>query len=178
MEKYTDHPALSRQVIEMITVAHEYCLFIEESEKRTAEEIYAFFQKIAPLLYLKGALLPSDIEADVEFAERFVTEEQWEGIFKVLRGKFGDADIYYTHDENFDSRQASLADNFADIYQDMKDFVMLYQKAPMQSKAWAVSELQSLFERHWGVRVLKSLAVVHNVMYRDSLSPDVGGQWE
>ena len=168
-----NNEVLSRQVIEMITVAHEFCLFFEEAEKYPSEEILSYFQKIGPLLYLKGSVLPSSIDADPDYAERFVTEEQWEALFKILREKLGDDDIYYTHDENFDSQQSSISDNIADIYQDMKDFVVLYQKAPMQSKEAAVAELQKLFENHWGSRILNALTAIHHLLYKESIDPDL-----
>ena len=49
----TEEPAISRNVIEMITVANEYCLFLEGIEKYTKDDIISYFQKICPLLYLK-----------------------------------------------------------------------------------------------------------------------------
>lgn len=168
-----DNPVLSRQVLEMITVAHEYCLFFEQAEKYSAHDIFSYFQKIAPLLYLKGAMLPAGIEAEPEYMERFVTEEQWEVIFKILREKFGEEDVYYVHDHNYDTEEVSLADNLADIYQDMKDFVLLYQKAPLPGKECAVAELQKLFENHWGLRLLQSLTYVHGKIYRDSIDPEL-----
>jgi hypothetical protein len=168
-----NNPILSRQVIEMITVAHEYCLFFEEADQYTKDVILSYFQKIAPLLYLKGAMLPAEVEPEPEYMERFVTEEQWEELFKILREKLGENDTYYIHDHNYDTQEASLSDNMADIYQDMKDFVMLYQKAPMQSKACAVAELQKLFENHWGLRIIKSLGAVHSILYSSSISPDL-----
>lgn len=178
MQQDNDNPVISRQVIEMITVAHEYCVYFEQVEKFQTREILSFFQKIGPLLYLKGAMLPADIEADPEFAERHVTEEQWEIVFKSLREKFAEKDLYHTLDENADSRQNSLADNMADVYQDMKDFVLLYQKAPIQSKACAVAELQKLFENHWGKIILKALDAIHNILYIPGVSPDLIDDWE
>ncbi|MFP4289581.1 MAG: DUF5063 domain-containing protein [Bacteroidota bacterium] len=173
MDQQIQESVLSKQVIEMITVAHEFCLFFEQVEKYEAPQIMEFFSKIAPLLYLKGSVLPADIPAEPEFMERFVTEEQWETVFKELREKFGSDDVYFVHDHNFDSTEVSLSDNIADIYQDMKDFVMLYQKAPLQSKACAVAELHKLFESHWGRRILQSLMRVHELIFKDSIDPDL-----
>jgi hypothetical protein len=178
MEMNNENPVISRQVIEMITVAHEYCLFIEKSDKQTSSDILSFIQKIGPLLYLKGAMLPTDVEADLQYAERHVAEEQWEEVFKNLRKVLKDQDLYYALDENADSHQYSLADNLADIYQDMKDFVMLYQKAPMQSKACAVAELQKLYENHWGIILLKALHAVHIVQFQSSLTEGTIDDWD
>jgi hypothetical protein len=178
MHAENDNPAISRQVIEMITVAHEFCLYIEDIEKYDNDHILSFMQKIGPLLYLKGAMLPQDIEADPEFAERFVTEEQWEAIFKVLRVKLGPKDLYYILDENNDSKQQSLADNLADIYQDLKDFVMLYQKPPLHSKSWAVAELAGLFRTHWGKIILAALNQIHSLMFSDELPAGLENDWD
>jgi hypothetical protein len=163
---------LSKKVIEMITVAHEFCLFFEDAEKYNSQQILEYFQKIAPLCYLKGSVLPKNIEPDPDFLERFVNEEQWENLFKLLREKFEQKDVYYIHDHNFDSTEVSLADNIADIYQDLKDFVMLYQKAPLQSKACAVAELQKLFENHWGRRIVQALPRIHDILYGDRIDPE------
>jgi hypothetical protein len=178
MEVESDNPAVSRQVIEMITVAHEYCLFFEKADKYSSEEVLYFFQKITPLLYLKGAMLDGNIEADAEYGGRFVTEEQWEAIFKTLREKFAAADLYYALDHNADSQQFSLADNMADIYQDLKDFVVLYQKAPMPGKIWAVAELQKLFESHWGPILLRALNAIHSQLFSENTDPEDTLNWE
>ncbi len=127
-EHLPDDQSISKPVIEMITLANEYCLFFEKAAAYKREDILYYFQKVAPLLYLKGAMLPAVEVSDPGAAERFVTEEQWESIFKALREQFLEFDVYHIHDHNQDSVEASLADNMADIYQDMKDFVMLYQK--------------------------------------------------
>ncbi len=155
----------------MITVANEYCLFFERAESYQRDEIMDYFRKIAPLLYLKGALLPETIVTDSNMAERFVTEEQWEAIFKALREKFGDTDLYYTHDNNFDSVQASLADNMSDIYQDLKDFIMLYQKNTVPARQNAVALLRDLYRWRWGPALLSALSTVHNIVFRDNIDP-------
>jgi hypothetical protein len=172
MEEHNS-PVISKQVLEMITLAHEYCLFFEKAEQYSDRDILNYFQKIAPLMYLKGSLLPADTEPEPEYMERFVTEEQWEAIFKSLREKLQQSDTFYIHDHNYDTLKASLSENMADIYQDMKDFVMLYQKAPIQSKTCAVAELQQLYENHWGITVIQSLSAVHSILYKEIINPDL-----
>ncbi len=178
MQTEQENTVVSKQVLEMIAVAHEYCVFLEKAENASADQIVSFFQKIAPLLYLKGAMLPTGIFTEPEHIERFVTEEQWEGIFKILREKFAGIDLYFALDENNDSHQFSLADNMADVYQDMKDFVLLFQKAPMASKTAAVAELQRLYETHWGKIMLRALAAIHSIVYRENEGPAPDDDWD
>jgi hypothetical protein len=177
MQNHPEEEILSsRPVLEMLTVANEYCLFFEKAENYNVEDILTYFQRIAPLLYLKGSLLPA-VEADEDtFSERYVTEEQWEAIFKILRQKFDHNDVYYVHDHNFDTVQVSLADNLADIYQDMKDFVMLYQKNISFSRQNALAQIRVLFYDHWGLRVLDALRAVHYLLFREKIDPDLFGE--
>jgi len=172
MEEFDpDDLTLTKAAIDMLTVANEYCLFFEDAEKYEPEDILTYFQRMAPLLYLKGSLLPA-IEIDDEaFAERFVTEEQWEDIFKTLRHKLNSDDRYYIHDHNYDTQEASLADNLADIYQDMKDFVMLYQKNTLISRQNALMQLKGLFPGHWGPVLINALGAVHRLLNKENIDP-------
>ena len=172
-ENVPEDQSISRPVIEMITVANEYCLFFEKAEQYKRQDILDYFQKVAPLLYLKGAMLPAVEVSDADAVERYVTEEQWEHIFKALREQFKDIDVYYVHDYNNDSVESSLADSMADIYQDMKDFVMLYQKNTAPARQNAVEQLRDLYRWHWGPIVLSALGAVHQILYKDTIDPDV-----
>jgi hypothetical protein len=156
---------VSKPVLEALTVANEYCLFFEGIDNYSKNDIFSYFQKIAPLLYLKGCTVPKILVNDESFSQRFVTEEQWEGIFKQLRKKFGDDDTYYVLDHNNDTIEASLSDNMADIYQDMKDFVMLYQKGSMYAKENAVFQFSVLMQTHWGPIVVDALKACHYLLY-------------
>ncbi|MBS4014180.1 MAG: DUF5063 domain-containing protein [Bacteroidetes bacterium] len=166
-------PIYSKAIIDFITVANEYCLFFEKVDKYSADDILQYFQKIAPLLYLKASILPFVDVTDESFNERFVTEEQWEEIFKALRTKFGPIDVYHTLNITNDSEESSLSDNMADIYQDLKDFVMLYQKPFEYSKENAVSEVRRLFHQHWGIRVVNALKTIHFTLYRNEIDQDL-----
>ena len=127
-----DDPVYSRKVLEMLTVANEYCLFLEKAEEYTFDELLNFLQKIAPLIYLKSALLPDVDVEDEDAVEHYVSEEQWETLFNILYNKFGEDDQFHFIDHHERSHndpvKGSLAECFTDIYQDLKDFLLLYQK--------------------------------------------------
>jgi len=154
---------LSRPVVEMLMVANEYCVFMEKADSQSSEKVIAFFTKIAPLLFLRGNLLP-EIEQEEDFiADRFVTEEQWENVFKTLRKIFGPLDSYFALNETHDIIEASLSDNMADIYQDMKDFVMVFQKNTYQSRLNAITQARILFAERWGSVLLQALFTCHKI---------------
>ncbi|MFH0999369.1 MAG: DUF5063 domain-containing protein [Bacteroidota bacterium] len=165
----SDNLAESKNVIEMITVAHEFCLFVERIESYPKEEVLVYFQKIIPLLYLKGTLLPHIEVSDDIYLERFVTAETWEIVFNDIRNKLKPNDEYWIT-ENIDDTEAvkaSIADNLTDVYQDLKDFVILYSKNTHTAREIAVVECKNYFEIHWGKRLLSALRAIHLILHKN-----------
>jgi len=176
-----DDPIYSRKVLEMITVANEYCLFLEKAEAYSVAELTGFLQKISPLIYLKSALLP-DIEVQNEDAvEHYVTEEQWESLFNILYQKFGDHDAFYFVDHHEKSHndpvKGSLAESFTDVYQDLKDFLLLYQNPLRSFKENAVYDCKKLFETRYGYRLLIASAALHCLQYPGVDDPGYDSDW-
>lgn len=159
----------SRKVLEMLTIANEYCLFLEKAEDYSVEELLNFLQKISPLIYLKSALLPDIEVADEDAVEHYVTEEQWESMFNILFNKFGDNDQFFFVDHQEKSHndpvKGSLAESFTDIYQDLKDFLLLYQKPLKSFKENAVKECKRLFETRYGYRLINAQSAIHCIQY-------------
>jgi len=159
----------SRKVIDMLTVSNEYCLFMEKAEDFTKEEVFQYMQKLLPLIYLKASLLPVIPINDENTAEHFVTEEQWENLFNTLALKFGNDDIYHFIDlhekSHSDPVRASLAENLTDLFQDLKDFVLLYQKPSRTSQENAIQDCKNLFETRFGYRLVNAQQAIHYILY-------------
>ncbi len=161
----------SKNVMEMLTVANEYCHFVEKAYNYETKDILEYMQKILPLLYLKGCLLPN-IEVSVpEANEKFVTEENWEIIFNELRNKLKPKDEYWVIDHSdfkfTEPDKVSLSDNLTDIYQDLKDFVLLYAKGTNAAKENAVRDCKFYFETHWGYRLVQAQKYIHDLLNGD-----------
>lgn len=175
MKDIFEEPAYSNSVIDMLKVAHEYCLFIENAESVKNIELLTFVQRVMPLLYLKGSLLPEIDEEISDISERFVTEEKWEEIFNMLRNKLLEFDefwvLQYDGPDQTNPLKVSLSENLTDIYQDLKDFVLLYQKPMRSSKQNAAKDCKYLFETHWGTKTLFINQWVH-YLYCKNLKND------
>jgi hypothetical protein len=78
-------PTLSRSILELVTIATEFCNLVENCSSQNKVELVKSLQSFAPLLYLRGTLIPVIQPEDTEMSERFVTEEQWETVFLTLR---------------------------------------------------------------------------------------------
>lgn len=166
MTDYQNHPVYSKNVLEMLTVANDYCLTISKGENISMPNLIDYLQKVHPLLYLKCSLLP-DIEVQNPNAnERFFTEEEWETLFNLLRNKFKKDDEFWIIDASAnhnDPVKMSLADCLTDTYQEMKDFLDLYQKSSLDAKENAIFELKASFETLLGFTILDAHRHIHSI---------------
>lgn len=160
-----NNPVYSKQVLELITVANEFCLFSQKVDQYSKEDIMTYYRRILPLLYLKGSLVKDITPSNPELNERFVLEEDWEALFNMVRNKLYPNDHFWIcadpHNEDTEAEKASIAECIADCYQDMKDFIMLYQKNQLAAKENAVHELYLNFPGHWGPAITKALYALH-----------------
>ena len=88
----------------------------------------------------------------------------------LLREKFGTADDYLeVFDEKMNESEgpvvSSISENFADIYQDIKDFLLLYQTGTNEVMNDAIWECRLNFETFWGQKLLNSMRAVHKFLY-------------
>lgn len=165
MSKENLEKVKSTQVLEMIRLAFEFCTFTEDLAKQEVTVALSFYQKLLPLMYIKGSLLPELEVSDESINERYVSEEHWEKIFMSAKEKFDKDEYFWQVDSNNDTLKSSVAEYIADIYQDMKDFVVLFQDNRLAAKENAVYELKRYFAIHWGVRISALMPVFHNLIY-------------
>jgi len=164
----------SKNVTEMLTVANEYCHFLEKAHQYEVKDILSYLQKIFPLLYLKGSLLPVTEVQMSEANERFVTAENYEIIFNELRNKFKPKDEFWALDhaelKEINPEKHSLAEELTDVYQDLKDFVLLYGKGTQAAQENAVHDCKLFFETHWGYRLVQAQKYIHHLINADAKS--------
>jgi hypothetical protein len=180
-------PVYSRNVVEFVAVANEYCKYAEHSSELKGDEMLRIFQRLFPLLYLKTSLLP---ELDPFFEdgnEKFVTEDDWNRIHTILKEKFGTADDFLEFPaggmaEAESPVVSSLSENMADIYQDLKDFLLLYQTGTQEVMNDAIWECRMNFENIWGEKLVNSLRSIHKFIYSGAeiewVEEDVEGKSE
>jgi hypothetical protein len=169
MEANAD-PVYSRSVIEFVAVANEFCKYAEQAQKLKGDELLKILQRILPLMYIKASLLPLLEPYFGDGNEKFVTETDWNLIHETLRHKFGTADDYL---EVFDEKSmetgepvvSSISENMTDIYQDIKDFLLLYQTGTGEVMNDAIWECRMTFENIWGQKLLNAMRAIHKFIY-------------
>ena len=165
MEIDPNEPVFNRNVLEVLTISNELCLLIDSIEKYEKSDVLNILHRLLPLLYLKASLLKPVAASNPDSAERIVTEEQYELIYQSLKKLLGSDDLFYVIQTKDIPVKASLAEYITDVYQDIKDFLMLYQKSSISAKENAINECVTLFKRHWGPRLLTSLQTMHAMIY-------------
>ncbi len=169
MDKKSD-PVYSRNVVDFVAAANEFCKYAEHASEIKGEEMLNILQRILPYLYLKASLLPA-LEPFFENGnEKFVTETDWFRIHDSFREKFGTADDYMeVFDEKINESEgpvtSSLSENMADIYQDLKDFLLLYQTGTREVMNDAVWECRMNFENFWGQKLTNAMRAIHKFIY-------------
>ncbi len=169
MSKNTD-PVYSRNVVEFVAVANEFCKYAEHTSEIKGDELLRILQRILPLMYLKASLLPSLEPIFDDGNEKFIMESDWNKIHDSFRKQFGTADDYpEVFNEKFEETDtpafSSISEDMADVYQDMKNFLLLYQTGTKGVMNDAVWECRMNFENYWGQKLVNALRAIHRFIY-------------
>ena len=178
-----NNPVYSKDVLEFVTAASEYCKFIEQTEKCKLNDFIDKIHKHLALLYLKATGLPKLDSKHDNMNQRFVNEQDYEFIRQKVLKKLGQYDSYeevFTplREESDDAVGASLSENMADIYQDLKDFLLLYEIGSEDVMYEAIWECRQSFRIYWGQRLTNAQRALHFLRYSDEEisedeSPDI-----
>jgi hypothetical protein len=160
----------SRNAIEFVTVANEFCYFLENPGERTRRNFIETTWKVLVLLYQKAALLPVIEPGTDDSNEKAVSEEDYNLIRESVQARLGAFDLYFEVKNAVvyntdDSSRICLSEALADIYQDLKDFVSLYGTVTEEVMELAVWECRNNFGQFWGPRLVGAVGVMHSLVF-------------
>ena len=170
MNKSLKEIVFSKNVIEFVTVSKEFCDFLEKSSDFEIKTFINKTLKILSLLYLKTLLLPETEQIHEEGNEKFVSEFDWQFIKNGIQSLLNEKDYYL---DFFDTEMketpepvtSSISENLADIYQDLKDFLGIYQIGIDELSNDAIFECIESFNKYWGFKLVNSLRILHNLEF-------------
>lgn len=155
----------AKNVVEFVTVGVEYCAFMERTNEKSYGTFVPVLQKLLPFLYLKASMVDKPITLCDDALENFVTEVDYETIRSAAARILGQYDEEFTGEE-----VVSVSECLADVYQDVKDFLMNYKQGKEEVMNDAIYNVVENFELYWGKRLLQALAIVHKLAY---IEPDI-----
>lgn len=160
----------SNDVIELVTVATEYCVRVERAVDAKQRDFVSSMLKILPLLYIKAMMLTDwSREVDSE-VEQFVTEDDYNFVLN------GVATVMSSHDDYLDvfvedmkysdvPIRKTISEDLADIYQDIRNFVGVYQQGYDEAMVAALNHLMEQFPKYWGQRIPSVMRALHDVYF-------------
>ena len=159
-----------RQTVEFVTVGAEYCKWIEQAEGTPRRQLVDVALKLLPLLYLKASMLPPCEILGDEPLESFVTEESYEVVRLTLADILGERDDYldvFVSDMKYSDQPITryISEDLSDIYQDIKDFICLFQSGLNMVMNDALATCQENFRLYWGQKLVNTLRALHEVRY-------------
>lgn len=176
MEK-NDPVIFDRNTIEFVTVAAEFCKFLEQSEGTKRSRFVETLLKILPLLYLKASMLPVCETEGEEAPERYLTEEDYEVVRLTLAGIMAEKDDYlevFLPDMAYSDTpiRKCISEDLADIYQDLKNFIFVFQLGFDETMHDALAICRENFAHYWGQTLVNTLRALHDVKYNLSSAED------
>ncbi len=162
-----------RDILELVTVAVEFCAYVENAAEKDRKIFISTMQKLLPLLYLKGVLAPKyelTEECDADSLSSFVSMENYDIVRNNVAFVMGEYDSFldvFVEDMKYSDTPilSSVSENIADIYQDLKNFVCAYKDGTEEMRYEAVAVCKSNFENYWGQRLVNVLRALHEVCY-------------
>jgi molecular chaperone GrpE (heat shock protein) len=163
----------SKNVVEFVTVASEYCSSIENVTKISAEANLQKMQKLIPLLYLKAAMLPKTERLLDEELEKYISELDYNVLHQKWIQLLNEYDNFYeVFDPSIQFGQetvtASISENLLDIYQDLKNFLIAYSIGNEEVMNDALAESVEHFEDFWGQQLVNVFRAVHMLVYSNA----------
>ena len=170
-----------KNVIEFVTVAAEFCAFLDRAERMNRSTFVDTTLKILPLLYLKASMLPKCETIGDEALETYVTEEIYEILRINLSGLMADKDDYldvFVQDMVYSDQpiKKSISEDLADIYQDIKDFIFVFQLGLNETMNDSLAICQENFGTLWGQKLVNTLRALHDVKYNQEEEEEVGNE--
>ena len=160
----------SHNVLEFVTVVVEFCRFLEDANQCERLKFNQIAVKLLPLLYLKASTLPEvELYSDEEL-EQFVTETDYEFIRSSVSDLLGNSDNYlevFTSGIEYceEGVAASISEDLADMYQDLKNFISAFQLENEEVMNDALYYCQNSFCEFWGQKLLNCLRALHANLY-------------
>jgi hypothetical protein len=158
--------------VEFVTVAAQYCQFLENVEGMERDEFVDTVLKILPLLYVKALLLPKmeTMDEEDEALETCVTEETYSMMNAQLADIMGDRDDYldvFVEDMKYSDQPVTryISEGLADIYQDIKDFIFVFKQGVNLNMHNALATCQENFKLYWGQKLVNTLRALHEVKF-------------
>ena len=155
---------------EYVKLCRRYIEYIEELPDEKVSDFWQVQLRLLNELYISTLRLPQLGGHYSLEIEKFVTEREYNKIFAKLVAYIGALDKFADFSDLgrpgiMKVIDASISETLTDIYQELKDFVMLYETGTLENMNDSVVECVETFGQYWGVKLLSALRIIHINLY-------------
>jgi len=184
MEANTDrvgNPLYSEEVIAFVKECNDYCGWIEELEVADPGDFIRDAMRHLAGVYREVTMVEQPEPLMDGGVEKHVTEQDWSGIFQKALQVLGQHNTYLriADDDEFDRSdlvEHKISEDIADVYQDLKDFIMQFRQGLEEIMNDALWEVISNFEQYWGEKLLNALGALHRLHVKKIDLEDMEGE--
>lgn len=157
----------SDEVIAFTALAGKYCDMVDCVATFSQRDFIDKSLRLLSILYVKALSLPTIEPIDPDMVEKTVTQEEWDEVHNAVAAKLAGFDSYTESLDPLAGADAmtSLSEGFADIFQDLKDFMSLMRIGAPEMMNDAIWECARNFREYWGQRLVNILRVLHHLVY-------------
>jgi len=165
----------SSEMVEFVTAANGYCQFMEQLKGEEGRAFIGGVVKHLSEVYMLFLKLGETDPINESPGDPTVTEQEWSMIYQRISMILGAHNDYLRPavEDEFDRSELvthTISEDTADVYQELKDFTVIYSRGIeelMNDSAW---ELGVRFSEHWGKKLLQSLTALHE-LYVSGIDP-------
>jgi hypothetical protein len=158
----------SSEMLEFVKAAIGYCTFLEQLKGTEGREFISDTIKHLSGVY-NTFLTTGETESLLESpGEPTVTEQEWSALFQTVSRILGPHNdiLRIAHEGEFDRSELvnhTISEDLADLYQELLDFTTIFSRGMEEMMNDAAWELKMRFGEHWGAKLLRALAALHDL---------------
>ena len=157
---------IDSQTKEFVKLCRRYFEYLEMLPDKKISDFWAEQLRLLPEIYARVFRLP---QIDAHYSsdvEKFVSERDYNRVFANLVSFIGALDRFsdfsdLSHPGTMKVINASLSEMLTDIYQELKDFVLLYETGSLENMNDAIADCFDTFGQYWGVKLLSATRIIH-----------------
>ena len=162
---------IAPQTKAFVKLCRKYFEYLEKLPDKKISDFWLAQLNLLPEIYAGLFRLPHMDARYSSEVEKFVTEREYNKTFINLVTFIGALDKFtdfsdMSHPGAVKVIEASLSEMLTDIYQELKDFVLLYETGTLENMNDAIVDCLDTFGRYWGVKLLSAIRIIHVNLYQ------------
>jgi len=162
---------ISPQTQEFVKLCRSYFEYLGKLPDKKISDFWIMQLQMLSEIYSGIFLLPPITARYSSEVDKFVTEREYNLVYSNLVSYIGALDKFFdfndlSHPGALKVVEVSLSEILTDIYQELKDFVLLYDTGTLENMNDAIADCFDTFGRYWGIKLLSATRIIHANLFQ------------